>query len=42
MIAGFEMPTEGKILIDGVDVISKTRTSGISAWCFRITPSSLI
>jgi len=24
MIAGFEMPTEGKILIDGVDVISKT------------------
>jgi iron(III) transport system ATP-binding protein len=53
MVAGFEMPTAGKILIDNEDVISKTpdkRDLGMvfqnyalfpHLTCFRISPTAL-
>ena len=40
MIAGFETPTAGSILIDGADVVRRCRPTGAaSAWSSRTTPS---
>ena len=40
MIAGFERPTSGEILLDGVDVSRRRRTSATCTRCFRTTRCS--
>ena len=40
MIAGFEQPTSGEVLLDGVDVIGCRRTSATSTRCSSSTRCS--
>ncbi len=40
MIAGFERPTSGRILLDGVDVAQIHLIGATSTPCSRATPSS--
>jgi ABC-type Fe3+/spermidine/putrescine transport system ATPase subunit len=40
MIAGFEVPSEGAVLIDGKTWRASRRTSAPSTWCSSPTPCS--
>ena len=46
ILAGFQKPTGGDILLEGQTLLDRRRTSAISAWCssatrcFRICPSA--
>ena len=40
MLAGFESPTAGDILLDGRQSPARRRTSATSAWCSRTTRCS--
>ncbi len=40
MLAGFEAPTHGEILLNGRPIKRCRRTSAASAWCSRTTRSS--
>ena len=37
MLAGFEAPTRGRILLDGRSIDNMPRRSATSAWCSRTT-----
>ncbi len=42
MLAGFEVPTHGRIFLDGKPIDHVPRTSATSAWCSRTTRCSRI